>query len=198
VKTCLLFSGGVDSTALAYWKRPDLAITINYGQKPALGEIRAAKQICKDLSIPHEILEVNCSALGSGDLAGKPANPVSPSSEWWPFRNQMLITLAAMKAISVGIQAIYVGAVKSDNFHADGRQGFFTGINDLMKIQEGSIEVLAPVIGMSSSEIVKISGISLDLLAWSHSCHTSSYACGECRGCFKREAIMQELGYELR
>ncbi len=37
-KTAILLSGGMDSIALAYWKRPELAITINYGQKPFLAE----------------------------------------------------------------------------------------------------------------------------------------------------------------
>jgi len=31
----ILLSGGIDSAALACWQKPDLAININYGQKPA-------------------------------------------------------------------------------------------------------------------------------------------------------------------
>ena len=40
----LLLSGGMDSVAIAYWKRPRYGITINYGQEPAEGEIRACKR----------------------------------------------------------------------------------------------------------------------------------------------------------
>ncbi|RUW76172.1 7-cyano-7-deazaguanine synthase, partial [Mesorhizobium sp. M1E.F.Ca.ET.063.01.1.1] len=29
----LLFSGGLDSSALAWWLRPELCVTINYGQR---------------------------------------------------------------------------------------------------------------------------------------------------------------------
>ena len=31
----LLLSGGMDSIALAFWKRPEIAITIDYGQRAA-------------------------------------------------------------------------------------------------------------------------------------------------------------------
>jgi 7-cyano-7-deazaguanine synthase len=197
MKSCLLLSGGMDSVALAYWKRPHLALTINYGQKPALGEIRAATKICEELKIAHEIISVDCSSLGVGDLAGKPSPQFSPSSEWWPFRNQMLITFGAMRAISTNIQCIIFGTVKSDGFHADGKKEFFEKLNLLLKMQEGAMEVLSPGIDMSTAELIKISGITPDLLAWSHSCHTSEFACGNCRGCFKHESVMLELGYEL-
>jgi 7-cyano-7-deazaguanine synthase len=192
----VLLSGGIDSIALAHWKRPQLGITVDYGQKPAQGEIRAAKRVCKELNIAHEVLTVDCRFLGSGDLAGKPPIPTSVSSEWWPFRNQLLITLAGMRAISLGVQKMYFGAVKSDAFHADGRKEFFKLADHLMKMQEGAIEIIAPAVNMPSSELVKVSRISFDLLAWSHSCHTSNFACGECRGCFKHAAVMKELGYE--
>ena len=37
----MLLSGGMDSIAVAYWRRPSLAITIDYGQVPAAGELRS-------------------------------------------------------------------------------------------------------------------------------------------------------------
>jgi 7-cyano-7-deazaguanine synthase len=40
--TGLLLSGGMDSVALAYWLRPDVAFTIDYGQLSAEGELRSA------------------------------------------------------------------------------------------------------------------------------------------------------------
>lgn len=43
-KTAILLSGGMDSIALAYWKRPEIAITIDYGQKPAAAEVVASKR----------------------------------------------------------------------------------------------------------------------------------------------------------
>jgi 7-cyano-7-deazaguanine synthase len=71
MKTALLLSGGMDSVAIAWWKRPDIAITLDYGQKAAEAEIGAAKTICQSLDIEqHHIVRVDCSTLGSGDMAG--------------------------------------------------------------------------------------------------------------------------------
>jgi 7-cyano-7-deazaguanine synthase len=66
MSAALLLSGGTDSVALAYWKRPTIAYTVDYGQLPAVGEIRAAAAVCDALGIRHRVLRVNCGELGSG------------------------------------------------------------------------------------------------------------------------------------
>lgn len=38
----LLLSGGLDSTAIAAWQRPDVCVTVDYGQRPARGELAAS------------------------------------------------------------------------------------------------------------------------------------------------------------
>lgn len=190
----LLLSGGIDSAALAAWKRPSLAITIDYGQAAALAEIRASKEICAALNLPQEIVRVDCSALGSGELAGQSPSMFAPSPEWWPFRNQLLITLAAMKCIGLGIDTILVGAVSSDSRHADGSQDFFDLVDRLVAIQEGKMRVTAPAASMSSSELVAVSKIPVTVLSWAHSCHRGNVACGACRGCEKHRDVMRDLG----
>ncbi|WP_186015289.1 7-cyano-7-deazaguanine synthase [Burkholderia gladioli] len=196
MKSALLLSGGQDSVALAYWLRPSLAISVNYGQLPAEAEMRAAVQVCKTLGISHTVVTVDCSSLGSGDLAGSAANAAAPSSEWWPYRNQLLVTLAASSALSFGADELLLGAVSTDSSHADGRQEFYDSIDRLMRIQEGGIRVRAPAIGMTSVDLIRESKIPLDLLLWAHSCHRSNLACGHCRGCLKHKNVMYELGQE--
>ena len=85
--------GRVDSSAIALLERPQLAIVVDYGQLPAAGERRAALIIAKRLDIPLETIVVDCSSLGSGDMAGICASPHAPVPEWWPYRNQLLVTL---------------------------------------------------------------------------------------------------------
>ena len=92
-KTAVLLSGGMDSICIAYWKKPDMAFTIDYGQVCAEAEIHSAAIICKKLGIEHHIIRIDCSSLGSGLLSGKPTVEDSPSEEWWPYRNQLLVTL---------------------------------------------------------------------------------------------------------
>ncbi len=178
-----------------YLNKPSVAFTVNYGQVAAEGELRAATKICSELAIQQEVICVDCSTLGSGDLANKPPNSIAPVTEWWPYRNQMLVTLAAMKAVEIGVNELLVGAVKTDACHSDGNAVFFEKLNDLMVLQEGGITVHAPAIHLTSAELVRLSKIDISLLAWAHSCHVSDYACGSCRGCFKHQTVMAELGY---
>jgi 7-cyano-7-deazaguanine synthase len=194
MKRALLLSGGMDSTCLAYWRRPELAVTVDYGHKAAEGEIRAAAAICKALGIDHHIIRCDLSPLGSGDLAGKSADPHAPASEWWPYRNQMLITLAAMDCIKHGIAVLEIGALRTDGFHVDGRPEFVEALSAVLSMQEGGIRVAAPASSYSAEELVTVSGIPMDILAWAHSCHVSDYACGHCRGCQKHYETMKAIG----
>lgn len=189
----ILLSGGIDSIALTYWQRPDIAITIDYGQAPAQAEINASTAVASALGIVHHVLRVDCSALGSGDLVNQDALAVSPSSEWWPYRNQMLITLASMKAIGLGVSELMTASVQSDGFHKDGTAEFYDLIAKLMSYQEGEITISCPAINMSSVELVRISGVPDSLLYWAHSCHTGNVPCGHCRGCNKYRNVMYDL-----
>jgi len=196
MKTAILLSGGIDSIALAFWKRSEVAYTVDYGQLSASAEIRAASQVCAILQLHQEIIKVDCASLGSGDMAGRAPSSMAPVSEWWPFRNQFLLTVAAMKAVGDDVDQILFGSVKTDATHRDGSEDFFKQINNVLAIQEGTIKVVTPAIEMSSAELVKVSGIDISVLSWAHSCHVSEYACGNCRGCFKHQQVMVELGYE--
>jgi len=190
----ILLSGGVDSTALAYWKRPAVAFTVDYGQVCAAGEIRAAEQISKDLGLVHEVVRVDCSHLGSGDLAGTYPLPTATNTEWWPYRNQLLVTLVAMRAIAVGVGELLVGSVLGDQ-HIDGTAAFYGRLDELLAMQEGGLRVSAPAASICSLDLVRLSGIPRELLAWTHSCHTADFACGWCRGCSKHRATLSDLGY---
>lgn len=192
----LLLSGGMDSISLAWWKRPDVAITVDYGQRAARAEIAASAAICESLGIRHEIVRVDCSHLGSGDMAGAEPLAVAPVPEWWPYRNQLVITLAAMTVIRLGVNELMLGAVASDSAHADGRAEFFVAISSLMAMQEGHITVSAPAQHLTAVELVRASGVPREVLAWAHSCHTADAACGGCRGCVKHFLTLQALGYE--
>ncbi len=193
----LLLSGGMDSISVAWWYRPAMALTIDYGQLAAPAEIEAARAVCGHLSIPHEVISVDCRALGSGDMAGQQADALAPASDWWPYRNQLLITLAGMRALARGAQGLLLGAVASDGTHKDGTPAFMDAIDRVMHLQEGALTVEAPAIGLSTVELVRRSGIPKPMLAWAHSCHRAHVACGQCRGCNKYFDVWRELGHEL-
>lgn len=186
MKKCLLLSGGIDSFCLAYLEKPDVAITIDYGQLAAEAEIESSKFVCRKLNIRHEIIKVDCSKLGMGDLSNNEVSEYNKFSDWWPYRNQLLITLCAMKAIQLNVNEIMIASVANDSSHIDGTQKFIESINKLISIQEGGIKISAPVNHLTTVQLIKKSRVNLNLLkSWSHSCHKSNYPCNKCRGCYK-------------
>jgi 7-cyano-7-deazaguanine synthase len=189
----LLFSGGVESTCLASMQRPDLLLTIDYGQAAASGEKRTASHIAEKLSLRHEIVSIPMRALGAGELAGHARVPHSDAAETWPFRNQMLITLAAMRYEREGLREIVIGTVKSDEMHPDGTPEFIEGMASALRSQNVRLTLSAPAIRMSTIELVRASGVSHDLLRWTFSCHRSAVACGQCRGCAKTVELFRNL-----
>ena len=180
MKTALLLSGGMDSTAIAYWKRPAIAVTIDYGQLPAPAEIRASAAVCDALGIEHRVISIDLSEFGSGDMAGRPQLEVSPLTEWWPFRNQMLITITAMAVLRDGVTELMIGTLRTDSGHIDGTPEFVT----------------APAIELTATDLIKTSKVPWPILGWAHSCHSSEYACGECGGCRKHYRTMEAMGVE--
>ena len=195
----ILLSGGLDSLALAYWQKPYIAFTIDYGQKSAKGEIRAAAKVVKDLGMKHEIIKVDLSQTGSGDLLGEPPSRFAPKSDWWPFRNQVLLSIACSFILSknIDIQELLFGTVKNDLYHKDGTRGFFDLFNRLLQYQEGSLNIATPAINLTTVELIQVSQVPYDKLIKGHSCHKSEYACGQCRGCFKYQRTLHEIGYPM-
>jgi len=180
----LLLSGGIDSTALAWWQRPDVCVTINYGQLPAKGEIAAGRAIATEFRLRHELIEADLSSLGSGLLTGRNAAIHAKAPEWWPYRNQLLITLAGMRFMSKGLTEIMIGAVATD-VHNDGHAPFLRTIDRLMSLQEGMVRVTSPAQKLSSLGLLQAANFPDEYLALTFSCHVHEFPCGQCRGCEK-------------
>lgn len=193
-RTAVLLSGGMDSVSLAYMCRPSVAITIDYGQLAAAGEVRAAAAVADALGMRHEVVEVDLRSLGSGEMVGRQPLSVSPVPEWWPFRNQMLVTFAAMKGVALGVDRLLLGTVKDDVAHADGSREFIDAMDSTLRLQEGGLRLEAPAIDLAPVDLVRRSKVPWDVLAWSHSCHVSEYACGVCRGCHKHYETCEAIG----
>lgn len=195
VNRLLLLSGGMDSIALAWSLRPELSLTIDYGQYSAKGEIQAAQAVCNELGLPHRVLVIDCRALGSGQMAGTKAHSVAPIPEWWPFRNQLLITLAASLALKEELSCVVLGTVASDSSHADGRLEFLSTMAALLHSQEGGVTLEYPSVHETTIDLCKRVKIPHSVLGWAHSCHVASVGCGRCRGCAKHRECMLQLGY---
>jgi 7-cyano-7-deazaguanine synthase len=196
VSELLLLSGGLDSAALAALRRPDTCLTIDYGQVSARGEIAASTAICGELALIHRTITVAAHELGAGLLAGedRPTDQ-RPSPEWWPFRNQMLATFGAAWAVMNEHDLVTIGSVATDGErHVDGRADFYDRLDALVAMQEGRVHIEAPAVHSTTIELIEAAQLSDSVLGWTHSCHTSAIACGQCPGCEKRLAVLERLG----
>ena len=170
----------MDSLSVAWWLRPRYGVTVDYGQLPATAEIAASAEICRCLSIEHITVKVDCRQLGSGDMAGAEPSRHAPESDWWPYRNQMLVTFAAMRTIGLGVTRLLLGTVKSDEVHRDGSPAFVEAMSSLLSMQEGGMTVGAPAIHLSTLELIRSAEVPPEILAFAHSCHKTEVACGNC------------------
>jgi 7-cyano-7-deazaguanine synthase len=191
----LLFSGGLDSSAIAWWMKPDLCVTIDYGQSSAAGELAASTALCEIIGLRHRAIRVDLSALGTGSMAGKDAAAGASAAEFWPYRNQMLVTIAAMKLMPEGVRELMLGSVSTDR-HADGKAPFLRSLDKAMSVQEGAVRVTAPARRMSTVTLLKTSAFPYNLIGLTFSCHVHEFACGQCSGCTKhRECVQRAYGH---
>lgn len=189
----LLFSGGMESTALAWSISPDRLIFINYGQIPADGERKAANLISAKLKLPLDEVCVDASSLGAGDMVGLNPTKYSQASENWPFRNQLLITIAAMRYANYNIKELIIGTVITDAIHADGTTSFLSRVESLVQCEIPELRVTAPAIKIDTLTLIRKSGVPKNLLGWTFSCHRGVVACGNCRGCQKAIEVFSEI-----
>ena len=189
----LLFSGGIESTCLALTEQPDLAVNIDYGQVCAQGERQAAEHIAKLLGISLTTIDAPLSHLGRGEMTGVPQPKDTAVPEHWPYRNQLLVTLAAMSLPPAHEHEIIIGTVKSDHVHADGSEAFVKAMSSTLAAQYSGVRLSAPAIKKSTADLIGESGADLGLLGWAFSCHRSNLACGQCRGCNKSRETLSSV-----
>jgi 7-cyano-7-deazaguanine synthase len=191
----LLLSGGVDSSALASICSPAAALFIDYGQRPAPAERRAAAVIGRLLGVSLLEIAIDLRPIGAGLLLDEVSIQNSSSPEWWPYRNQLLVSIAASVALRHGYRDLVVGTVSGDGSrHIDGTVEFYEALNACLQIQEGGITVSVPAISETTEHLVARSGLGEDILGWTVSCHRSELPCGACPGCWKRDRVMNNLG----
>jgi 7-cyano-7-deazaguanine synthase len=186
----------MDSAALLWWRRPEMAIFIDYGQRPANAERAGAEAVAREAGVPLETIAIDLSPIGSGSLTVREALPIAPSAEWWPYRNQLLVTMAAAVALqrNMGIDTILIGSVLEDRLNRDGTREFRDALDTLLRQQEGGIGLDAPASALSSVDLVRTSAIPPRVLGWTHSCFISNVPCLKCRGCRKHLGVLDELG----
>lgn len=206
MKVVVLLSGGLDSVmALHDASRSHevvAALSFDYGAKHHAKELPMATWQCRLLGIPHSIAPLGFVAgeFRSDLLSGGGAIPdghyeeQSMKSTVVPFRNGIMLSIAAGFAESRGAEAVVIAAHSGDHaIYPDCRESFMEPM--ARAIREGTyaqIELLRPFIAVDKTGIVR-RGVELGV-DFSHtwSCYKGSEIhCGTCGTCVeRREAFL--------
>jgi len=213
----VLLSGGLDSaTALAIARSQgyeSYALSFDYGQRHR-PELEAAQKIAKSLGAKeHRIVKIDNQIFSGSALTDDVDVPKSRSEKeigagipvtYVPARNTIFLAHALAWAETSGAGHIFIGANAIDySGYPDCRPEFIALFEMLANVgtkagAEGTrIQIHAPLIKLSKSEIVrKAVELKVDL-SLTHSCYDPTpegRACGKCDSCQLRLKGFHEAG----
>ena len=209
MKLCVLLSGGMDSVTALYQVATEhqvvSALSFDYGAKHNASEIPFAKLHCDRLGVPHRtvalpfINELFASDLlkTGGDIPEGHYAEQSMKQTVVPFRNGIMLAIAAGYAESTGAQGLVIAAHSGDHaIYPDCRAPFMTAMANA--IREGTyerLEIVAPFLEMDKAAIVRAGhrlGVNYQE-TWS--CYKGrAIHCGRCGTCVERREAFQLAG----
>lgn len=203
----IVLSGGMDSTTLLYEyrERIGLALSFDYGSKHAARELPMARLHCERLSIPH--IEIPLAFINEyfrsdllrsgGTIATGAYSPENIRSTVVPFRNGIMLSIAAGIAESRDLTEIYIANHFGDHaLYPDCRSSFIEPMTAAIAAGTSpSVAIRAPYTHLSKGEIAAI-GHRLGLnYAETWSCYEGrSLHCGRCSTCIERIEAMAYAG----
>jgi len=208
MKTVLLLSGGIDSTALAV----DLlaqgqqveAISFDYGQRH-VRELEAARAVAQCLNIPQIVVALDLARIAPTSSQTSREIPV-PKGHYAdesmritvvPNRNMCMLSLATAHAIASGAECVAYAAHKGDHaIYPDCRPAFVYAMEKVMALCDYEpIRLLAPYAALSKADIV-LRGANFGApFALTYSCYAGeALHCGACGTCVERREAFQRAG----
>lgn len=202
-KVLVVFSGGMDSTALLSYAEKTyehvIALSFFYGQRHAQRELEAAKAITEKLGVQHMIVNAaqvfSVTNLNTALINHAIAVPdglydeKSMAITVVPGRNLIFLSIAASVAEAEGCAFMFTGVHAGDHaIYADCRQPFIRAANEAISASsDGKVFLQAPFVYYTKSDIVDY-GVSFNApfeLSWS--CYKGGDAhCGTCGTCTER------------
>jgi 7-cyano-7-deazaguanine synthase len=216
-RAVVLLSGGLDSYTAAAMVQSEgcslFALTVRYGQIHAC-ELAAARRVAASLGVERHVeLTVDLSVFGGSALTGdgaveldQPPERVGIPSTYVPARNTVLLSLALGWAEVLGARDLVIGVNALDySGYPDCRPAYIAAFEHLAGLAtragvEGErLQVLAPLLHLSKSEIIR-RGHALGLdYGLTHSCYLPSsdgQVCGRCDSCQLRARGFAEAGLD--
>lgn len=205
----LVLSGGMDSTTMLYDFKDSIALAVNfsYGANHNAREAVCAEENCRRLGI--ELVQIDLAFMGryfeSSLLSGAEAIPEghyadsNMRSTVVPFRNGIMLSIAAGLAESRGLKAVMIANHGGDHtIYPDCRPEFIKAMRGA--IEAGTfedVELRAPYTNLTKNQIAcrgKELGVDYSL---TYSCYKGGEKhCGKCGTCVERREALLAAGIE--
>ena len=204
MKALLIYSGGLDSTTLLYEYRDsiDLAVTFDYGSKHNAREIECARENCERLGIRQLVIPLGFIGqyfksdllLSGGEIPEGSYADENMKSTVVPFRNGIMLAVAAGLAESYGLDAIMLANHSGDHaIYPDCRPAFIDAF--AAAVEAGTyngVKVISPYCQITKRDIAlrgKALGIDYSL---TYSCYKGGEKhCGKCGTCTERKEALE-------
>ncbi len=211
MKVVVLCSGGMDSVTALYWARANhqvcAALSFDYGAKHNARELPHAAAHAAALGIRHESVALPFvdrlfdSALlkSGGDIPEGHYEADNMKQTVVPFRNAILLAIAAGFAESAGAEGLVIAAHGGDHaIYPDCRETFMRAMADAMRLGTyAEIELLRPFIALNKAQIAA-AGAELGVdFAKTWSCYKGGPVhCGRCGTCVERREAFRDAGLD--
>jgi 7-cyano-7-deazaguanine synthase len=206
MKVVVLLSGGMDSVTALYDARKKHevagAVSFHYGSKHNDREIFFAAQHAEKLGIPHNVIPLafvgdlfKSDLLQSGgEIPKGHYEELNMKKTVVPFRNGIMLSVAAGYAESMEAQGLVIAAHAGDHaIYPDCREDFMKSMAEAIRLGTyAQVELLRPFIAMTKADIAaRGAALGVDYSkTWS--CYVGGDVhCGECGTCVeRREAFL--------
>lgn len=207
--SAIIVSGGMDSITLLYDKKDEiaLAISFDYGSNHNDKELPLAALHCKRLGIEHVVIPLDFMPryFNSSLLQGADAIPEghyadeNMKSTVVPFRNGIMLSIAAGMAESRGLTRVFIANHGGDHsIYPDCRPEFIRAISDAAVAGTYTkTRIEGPYTNITKADIARIGKrLGIDYTeTWS--CYKGGEKhCGCCGTCVERREALAEAGIE--
>jgi 7-cyano-7-deazaguanine synthase len=205
----VLCSGGMDSVTALYWAKREhdvvAAVSFDYGAKHNAREIPFAAGHARALAVRHELITLDfVDRLFASDLL-KSGGEI-PEGHYAaenmkrtvvPFRNAIMLSIAAGFAESAGAGGLVIAAHGGDHaIYPDCREDFMRAMGDAMRLGTyAQVQLLRPFIALNKAQIAAEGDrLGVDYRqTWS--CYKGGTVhCGRCGTCVERREAFAVAG----
>lgn len=206
MKVVVLVSGGLDSVTALYEAAEShevvAGLSFRYGAKHHDSELPLAAWHCEKLGVAHRVIELPfvgelfSSALleGGAPIPDGHYEEATMKATVVPFRNGIMLSIAAGFAESRGAEALVIAAHAGDHaIYPDCREAFMNAMGEAVRMGTyAGIELQRPFITKTKADLVR-RGHELGVdFARTWSCYKGhAIHCGQCGTCTeRREAFL--------